>query len=101
METRIYLINLQDEAISKIDDVAGLSDEQFIQVAEEQENTTAFGGGCYSLNGFAEAFNSEEMPYETSYMRIITTCRHSFIDADNEGCYGNEICRYCGFTQHS
>jgi len=26
-------------------------------------------------------------------------CTHSFIDADNEGCYGKEICRRCGIKQ--
>lgn len=28
------------------------------------------------------------------------TCEHSFIDADNEGIYGYEICRFCGWRQH-
>ena len=27
------------------------------------------------------------------------TCDHSFIDADNDGVYGTEKCRYCGHTQ--
>lgn len=27
-------------------------------------------------------------------------CEHSFIDNDNEGCYGNEICRFCGLIRN-
>lgn len=28
-----------------------------------------------------------------------TQCEHDFIDDDNEGCYGKEICRFCGFKR--
>ena len=27
------------------------------------------------------------------------SCDHWFVDADNEGFYGKEECRFCGFTQ--
>ena len=26
----------------------------------------------------------------------IDTCNHSWVDYDNEGCYGKEVCRICG-----
>lgn len=28
------------------------------------------------------------------------TCEHSFIDVDNEGAYGFEGCRFCGWREH-
>jgi hypothetical protein len=27
-------------------------------------------------------------------------CSHLFIDNDNDGCYGYEICVYCGTKRH-
>lgn len=31
---------------------------------------------------------------------IVKRCNHSFIDADNEGFYGYEVCRFCGLKKH-
>ena len=36
----------------------------------------------------------EENMKETE--ELINKCEHSWIDSDNEGCYGIEICRFCG-----
>lgn len=27
-------------------------------------------------------------------------CKHSFIDKDNEGVYGKEVCRFCGYIRN-
>ncbi len=39
-------------------------------------------------------------PKETKEKRKIMKCGHQFIDADNEGFYGQETCIFCGYTQH-
>jgi hypothetical protein len=64
-ETRVYLIFLEND-LSGVDvgDWSELTDEQWINLSEEQ-------GTVLSLEGFQIAFNKEEVPYDT-YIRFIT-----------------------------
>ena len=62
-ETRVYVVDLGDARVDDVD-VQGLTDEEFQFEAEEQ-------GRVYTLNGFAEAFNSEEINSNTDIIRFI------------------------------
>jgi len=46
-----------------------------------------------------EAFESTENARVNVCFEDVT-CEHSFIDADNDGIYGNEVCRFCGWRRH-
>lgn len=61
-EIRVYKINTWDLE----DDTSPTqwSDEKFIQEAEIQ-------GGVYTLKGFEEAFNREEVSTEIDFIRIL------------------------------
>ena len=62
-ETRVYVVDTEDE---RMDDVywEELTDEEFMFEAEEQ-------GKVYTLDGFAKAFNSEEVNTSTDAIRFI------------------------------
>ena len=62
-ETRVYVVDTEDE---RMDDVywEELTDEEFMFEAEEQ-------GKVYTLDGFAKAFNSEEVNTTTDAIRFI------------------------------
>ncbi len=62
-ETRVYVIDTEDE---RMDDVywEELTDEEFMFEAEEQ-------GRVYTLDGFAKAFNFEEINSSTDAIRFI------------------------------
>ena len=64
-ETRVYLIDLTND-FSGVDvgNWNNLTDEQWIQLSEEQ-------GNVFSLDGFQKQFNNELIQYET-YIRFIT-----------------------------
>lgn len=64
-ETRVYLIDLTND-FSGVDvgNWNNLTDEQWIQLSEEQ-------GNVFSLDGFQKQFNNELIGYET-YIRFIT-----------------------------
>jgi hypothetical protein len=62
-ETRVYVVDLGDERVDDVD-VQGLTNEEFQFEAEEQ-------GRVYTLDGFAEAFNSEEINSNTDIIRFI------------------------------
>ena len=63
VEPRVYVIDTNDE---RMDDVywEELTDEEFMFEAEEQ-------GRVYTLDGFAKAFNSEEVNTFTDAIRFI------------------------------
>ena len=97
MEIRAYLICFSDltESESEGGDLHDLTDNEWIGISERQ-------GFVYSLQGFAENYNAEAINEVDTIMRFINpdnTCDHSFIDEDNEGIYGNEVCRFCGEEQ--
>jgi hypothetical protein len=62
-ETRVYVVDTEDE---RMDDVywEELTDEEFMFEAEEQ-------GKVYTLDGFAKAFNFEEINSSTDAIRFI------------------------------
>jgi hypothetical protein len=62
-ETRVYVVDTEDE---RMDDVywEELTDEEFMFEAEEQ-------GRVYTLDGFAKAFNFEEINSSTDAIRFI------------------------------
>ena len=62
-ETRVYVVDTEDD---RMDDVywEELTDEEFMFEAEEQ-------GRVYTLDGFAKAFNSEEVNTSTDAIRFI------------------------------
>ena len=62
-ETRVYLIDSSDERVEDIS-IIDLTNEEFIFEAEEQ-------GKIYTLDGFAIAFNNEEINSNTDFIRII------------------------------
>lgn len=62
-ETRVYVVDLGDARVDDVD-VQGLTNEEFQFEAEEQ-------GRVYTLDGFAEAFNSEEINSNTDIIRFI------------------------------
>ena len=62
-ETRVYVVDLGDARVDDVD-VQGLTNEEFQFEAEEQ-------GRVYTLDGFAEAFNSEEINSNTDVIRFI------------------------------
>ena len=37
---------------------------------------------------------------KTKKAKSYVKCGHFWIDADNEGCYGYEECRFCGMRRH-
>lgn len=61
-ETRVYKINIFDFEYD--DSPTQWSNEKFIREAEIQ-------GGVYTLKGFEEAFNSEEVSTAIDFIRII------------------------------
>jgi hypothetical protein len=63
-EPRVYVINVNDERVADIPDTDELTNEEFQFEAEEQ-------GRVYTLDGFAEAFNSEEINSNTDIIRFI------------------------------
>ena len=36
---------------------------------------------------------------KSNFIDYISECSHSFMDLDNEGIYGKEVCRFCGIKQ--
>lgn len=58
LELRFYLVEINDSE----EDVTSLSDEKFIELAEEL-------GFVYSLEGFIEAFNDSDVNTNTDIMR--------------------------------
>jgi hypothetical protein len=63
-EIRVYVINSHDERVEDINNINDLTDEEFIFEAEEQ-------GRVYTVNGFQEAFNGEEINSEIDFIRFI------------------------------
>jgi hypothetical protein len=66
METRIYLVdlNLIHEEDTEAYFPNTTSDEKFMDEAERQ-------GSVYSLHGFQEAFNGDEITSNNTFIRII------------------------------
>lgn len=62
-EPRVYVIDTNDERVDDID-ILELTDEEFMFEAEEQ-------GRIYTLEGFTEAFNLEEINSSLDVIRII------------------------------
>jgi hypothetical protein len=65
-ETKVYVIDLSDDSCDSVD-IGGwnnLSDEKWIELSESQ-------GQVFSLKGFQNAFNREEISYDV-YLRFIT-----------------------------
>ena len=62
-ELRVYVIDTNDERVDDID-LLELTDEEFMFEAEEQ-------GRIYTLEGFTEAFNLEEINSSIDVIRII------------------------------
>ena len=62
-ETRVYVINTNDERVDDVD-VQELTNDEFMFEAEEQ-------GRVYTLDGFTKAFNSEEVNTSTDVIRFI------------------------------
>jgi hypothetical protein len=63
-EPRVYVINVNDERVADIPDTDELTNEEFMFEAEEQ-------GRIYTLDGFVNAFNFEEINTNTDVIRII------------------------------
>ena len=68
-ELRVYVIDIEeidDDFLDNmgIDQSVQLNDEDFITVAEEQ-------GNVYTLNGFAQAFNDQDINSSTDIIRFI------------------------------
>ena len=67
-ELRVYVINIEDVDFERQmpvnTTVEELSDEDFIGIAEEQ-------GLVYTLNGFTQAFNNENINSSTDIIRFI------------------------------
>jgi len=59
-ETRVYLLTVEDSDISE----ENMSDGEFMKLAEEK-------GSVYSLEGFQQAFNWEEVNSSTDVIRFI------------------------------
>jgi hypothetical protein len=64
METKVYLVNITYRDFDS--NPKYWSDEQFMNEAEEQ-------GSVYTLKGFENAFNDEQILEIDSYIRFITT----------------------------
>jgi hypothetical protein len=62
-ETRVYVVDLGDARVDDVD-LQGLTDEEFQFEAEEQ-------GRVYTLDGFSEAFNFEDINSNTDVIRFI------------------------------
>ena len=65
METRVYVIDSNDERVEDINNIKELSNSEFMFEAEEQ-------GTVYSLDGFEKAFNDESLNTDTDFIRFIT-----------------------------
>ena len=67
-ELRVYVINIEDVDFERQmpvnTTVEELSDKDFIEIAEEQ-------GLVYTLNGFTQAFNNENINSSTDIIRFI------------------------------
>ena len=63
VEPRVYVIDTNDERVDNVD-LLELTDEEFMFEAEEQ-------GRIYTLEGFTEAFNLEEINSSLDVIRII------------------------------
>jgi hypothetical protein len=63
-EIRVYVLDLNHPRLDDIDDVHGLTNEEFMSESEEQ-------GRVYTLNGFAQAFNCESINSNTDVIRFI------------------------------
>ena len=67
-ELRVYVINIEDvdfETQMPVNTtIEELSDKDFIEIAEEQ-------GLVYTLNGFTQAFNNENINSSTGIIRFI------------------------------
>lgn len=61
METRVYVIDSFNVSGRDWDD---LTNDEFISLAEEE-------GNIYSLEGFQEAFNSQDVSTESDVIRFI------------------------------
>jgi hypothetical protein len=62
-EFKVYVINPEDERVSDISNIRDLHDDEFIFESKEQ-------GLVYSIKGFEEAFNNEEI-LDSWFIRII------------------------------
>jgi len=63
-ETRVYVINTNDERVEDIESISDLTNDEFMFEAEEQ-------GRVYTLKGFQIAFNESEVNTETDIIRFI------------------------------
>ena len=63
-ETRVYVINTNDERVEDIECISDLTNDEFMFEAEEQ-------GRVYTLKGFQIAFNESEVNTETDIIRFI------------------------------
>lgn len=62
METKVYGINVDEP--HGIDNLVDATDSQWIAESEMQ-------GWVWSLEGFQEAFNNSEIPFESMLIRIL------------------------------
>ena len=62
METKVYGINVDEP--HGIDNLVDATDSQWIAESEMQ-------GWVWSLQGFQEAFNNSEIPFESMLIRIL------------------------------
>lgn len=62
METKVYGINVDEP--HGIDNLVDATDSQWIAESEMQ-------GWIWSLQGFVDAFNSSEIPFESILIRIL------------------------------
>jgi len=60
MKKKVYLIDLEDSKTVNLD----TTDERWKAVSEEQRN-------AYSLDGFANAYNLDEISTENTWIRIL------------------------------
>jgi len=59
MEKKFYLVNADN-----YDNIYLMSDEEFMDIAEEN-------GDVYSMEGFQEAFNMEDVSTANQFLRIL------------------------------
>ena len=62
METKVYGINVDEP--HNIDNLVDATDSQWIAESEMQ-------GWIWSLQGFVDAFNSSEIPFDSILIRIL------------------------------
>jgi hypothetical protein len=67
-ETRVYVLDCADVLVSNVP-IPRITDEEFMLEAEKQ-------GNVYTLDGFANAFNSEKVNTATDMVRFIEVPVH-------------------------